>query len=162
VYIAKEKGVLGDFYDQRLEVIDFYHDLSRRIARMRLLGTAHWTKEDYELAFAIKAGYIRIPHGPLYHPDSYKFDADTNASIKRGLFSVRRWVGPVGGLPLRKNQDPFPDVPNPDLRGLHYKDDGTTFGQANQAGQRAAIALPSFGANAAYTANFREPAIAGL
>lgn len=113
--------MLGDFYDQRLEVIDFYHDLSRRIARMRLLGTAHWTKEDYELAFAIKAGYIRIPHGPLYHPDSYKFDADTDAAVKRGLFSVRRWVGPVGGAHLRKDQDPFPQIPTPQLLGKHYE-----------------------------------------
>lgn len=112
--------MLGDFYDQRLEVIDFYHDLSRRIARMRLLGTAHWTKEDYELAFAIKAGYIRIPHGPLYMPDSYKFDANTDAAVKRGLFSVRRWVGPVGGEHLRRDQDPFPQIPTPQLFGNHY------------------------------------------
>lgn len=119
VYIAKEKGVLGDFYDQRLEVIDFYHDLSRRIARMRLLGTAHWTKEDYELAFAIKAGYIRIPSGPLYMPNSYVFGT-ADAEIKRGLFNVRRWVGPVSAHGLRSDQDPFPNLPIAP-NGLRFK-----------------------------------------
>lgn len=130
MYVAKEKGVLGDWYDQRLEVIDFYHDLSRRIARMRLLGTASWSKEDYELAFAIKAGYIRLPKGALYLPDSYTFGENVNRQIKRGLFNARRWIGKVvHGDKLRRQQDPFPDLPDStNTDGYGARDQGTNAG----------------------------------
>ena len=119
--------MLGDWYDQRLEVIDYYHDMSRRIARMRLLGTAAWTKEDYELAFAIKAGYLRLPNGALYLPESYTFGETPDQQVKRGLFNVRRWVGDnVNGTRLRNLQDPFPDLPTSVLagRGLGAQDLG--------------------------------------
>ena len=114
MYIAKEKGVLRDWYDSRLEMIDYYHDLSRRIARMRLLGTAHWTEEDYQLAFAIQAGYLKLPSGPLYLPESYKVYGSESDHIKRGLFNVRRWVGAPEGQSFRNHQDPFPNLPKPD------------------------------------------------
>src|SRR5688572_21802598 len=89
------------------------HELSRRVARMKLLGVAAWDKEDYELAYAIKNGIVKLPQKALFDPDAYKLDGDGpdgNAkAINRGLFNVHRYTAP------RKDyfqfQDPFPQLP---------------------------------------------------
>ena len=152
MYIAKEKGVLGDWYDQRLEVIDYYHDMSRRIARMRLLGTAAWTKEDYELAFAIKAGYLRLPRGALYLPESYTFDENPDQQVKRGLFNVRRWIKyDVAGDQLRKLQDPFPTLPAGNLAA------GDGLGALDVMGPQA-----QYGSGTKLSALFGTPATANI
>lgn len=113
MHIAREKGLLGDYYNDRLEVIDHMHELSRRVARMKLLGVAAWKKEDYELAYAIKNGIVKLPQGKLFDPESYmldgKGDAGNKAGIARGLFNVHRYTK------MRTDkwnyQDPFPSLP---------------------------------------------------
>jgi hypothetical protein len=79
---------------------------------MRLLGRASWSKEDYELCYAIKQGYVQLPKGSLFNPDSYNLGQDGSANLKRGLFNVRRWAGELKDPKfLRKDNDPFPEMP---------------------------------------------------
>lgn len=80
---------------------------------MRLLGRASWSREDYQLAFALKHEYIKLPKGSLFDPNSYNTEVDNNAAVRRGLFNVRRWVGELrSGDRLRADNDPFPELPN--------------------------------------------------
>lgn len=109
MYIATEKGILGDWYQERLELIDYMHNLSKQIAKMRLMGRANWTKADYDLAYEIKSGLVEIPSGPLYKPESYLMGRTPQQNLKRGLFNVRRWIG-YTPLMDPKN-DPFPELP---------------------------------------------------
>lgn len=109
MYIATEKKIFGDWYEERLELIDYMHNLSKQIARMRLLGRANWSKDDYDLAYEIKSGLVEIPSGPLYKPESYLMGRTHAENVKRGLFNVRRWIGKTD-LMDPKN-DPFPDLP---------------------------------------------------
>ena len=78
---------------------------------MRCLGRAHWTEEDYKLAYAIKQGWIHVPTGPLWDPKSYLHHQNEAVSIRRGLFNPRRWHTAKDGKRLRKENDPFPDLP---------------------------------------------------
>ena len=112
MYIARERGVLGDWYEQRLELIDEMHEISKRVAKMRLLGRANWGKEDYELAYAIKNGHLQIPTGALWDPKSYEFDPDVTSAIKRGLFNPRRWHSWKDPKTEKRQNDPFPDLPS--------------------------------------------------
>jgi hypothetical protein len=110
VYIATEKRIFGDWYEERLELINKMHELSAQIAKMRLMGRANWSKADYDLAYEIKSGLVEIPTGPLYKPESYLMGRTHAENIKRGLFNVRRWIGET---PLfDKKNDPFPDLPD--------------------------------------------------
>lgn len=110
MHIAREKGLLGEYYNDRLELIDHMHELSRRVARMKLLGVAAWDKEDYELAYAIKTGIVKLPKGELFNPESYLLDKDVKSAMRRGLFNVRRYTEPR--LDYFGKQDPFPNLPN--------------------------------------------------
>lgn len=116
MYIATEKGILGDWFQERLELIEYMHNLSKQIAKMRLLGRANWTKADYDLAYEIKSGLVEIPSGPLYKPESYLMGRTPQENVKRGIFNVRRWIGytPL----LKKDNDPFPDLPAVEPRSL--------------------------------------------
>jgi hypothetical protein len=111
VALARDKGVLNDYFEDRLKVIDEYHDLSKKVARMRLLGRHAWTGEDYQVAYAIKSGYLKLPRGSLWDPNAYTVDENEKASLTRGFFNVKRYG--LGGSTnhLRRNQDPFPDLP---------------------------------------------------
>lgn len=110
--LARQNGALGDYYETRLQVIDEAHEISRRIARMRLLGRASWSREDYQLAFALKHGYIKLPKGSLYDPAAYNTEPDNASAIRRGLFNVKRWVGDLrDSSRLRVDNDPFPELP---------------------------------------------------
>jgi hypothetical protein len=142
VYIAKQKGILNDYYDQREELIDYYHDLSRRIAKMRLRGEASWTKEDYELAYGIRSGMIMLPSGELWDPSAYKMGIDSNNErIKRGLFNVRRWITGVDGRDMRRTQDPFPSLPTVDSNTFRTR---TPLGGADYIRDMAARAGDAF------------------
>lgn len=104
--------MLGDWYKSRIDLIKDMHQLSEQIATMRCLGRAHWNKDDYELAYAIKNGHITVPKGSLWNPKSYLKPEDEQANIRRGLFNVRRWHNINDGANrLRKENDPFPDLP---------------------------------------------------
>jgi hypothetical protein len=128
VHIAREKGLLGEYYNDRLELIDHMHELSRRVARMKLLGVAAWDKEDYELAYAIKTGIVKLPKGELFNPESYMMDKDNAAAAKRGLLNIRRYT------PYRVDyfgkQDPFPNLPaDPSAYGNSTVDAGFLVGK---------------------------------
>lgn len=120
MHIAREKGLLGEYYGDRLELIDHMHELSRRVARMKLLGVAAWDKEDYELAYAIKNGIVKLPTGALFDPDSYMLDGKNNnaGAIQRGLFNVHRYTQPR--LDKWKYQDPFPSLPITDAQNSNF------------------------------------------
>lgn len=111
VYLAREKGILTDYYDDREKLIDYWHDVSARIAKMRLLGRSSWGPEDYKLAYAIKTGVLRLPSGSLMNPESYKLgQADEGVNRARGFFNPFRLFRGWKSNYLRTNEDPFPDL----------------------------------------------------
>lgn len=135
VALAREKGVLSDYYDDREKLIDYWHDVSARIAKMKLLGRSAWGPEEYKLAFAIKTGVLKLPDGSLMNPESYKLgEKNIGDNFTRGFFNPKRMFKQVVTKYLRSNEDPFPDLKdfekdtNPiDIAGL-YKGTGDTSG----------------------------------
>lgn len=133
VALAREKGVLSDYYDDREKLIDYWHDVSARIAKMKLLGRSAWGPEEYKLAFAIKTGVLKLPDGSLMDPKSYKLgERTTGDNFTRGFFNPKRMFKQVVTKYLRSNEDPFPDLTNfekdtnpIDIAGL-YKGTGDT------------------------------------
>lgn len=110
VALAREKGVLGDYYDDREKLIDYWHDVSARIAKMRLLGRSAWGPEDYKLAFAIKSGVLTLPTGSLMDPKSYKLGQEDKANAQRGFFNPFRMFKGLQSKHLRDTEDPFPEL----------------------------------------------------
>jgi hypothetical protein len=121
VALARDKGILSDYFTTREETIDKYHDLSKQIAKMRLRGRSAWTAEDYQLAYAIKSGVIKLPQGSLFNPTSYLLDDPKDAdadNAKRGFFNPKRLFSTMSSKYLRDKEDPFPELggvnPQPD------------------------------------------------
>lgn len=110
VALAREKGVLGDYYDEREKLIDYWHDVSARIAKMRLLGRSAWGPEDYKLAYAIKTGVLRLPGGSLMSPDSYRLGGSSLDNKRRGFFNPHRMFRGWSSRFLRSREDPFPEL----------------------------------------------------
>lgn len=110
VALAREKGVLGDYYDEREKLIDYWHDVSARIAKMRLLGRSAWGPEDYKLAYAIKTGVLRLPSGSLMQPDSYRLGGTNTQNRRRGFFNPHRLFRGWSSRFLRTREDPFPEL----------------------------------------------------
>lgn len=110
VALAREKGVLGDYYDEREKLIDYWHDVSAKIAKMKLLGRSAWGPEEYKLAFAIKTGVLELPTGSLMNPESYKMDKTNEVNFARGFFNPKRMFKQVTTKYLRSREDPFPDL----------------------------------------------------
>jgi len=110
VALAREKGVLGDYYDEREKLIDYWHDVSARIAKMRLLGRSAWGPEDYKLAFAIKTGVLKLPTKSLMSPDAYMLGNNATQAKNRGFFNPHRMFKGWSSNFLRKTEDPFPEL----------------------------------------------------
>lgn len=110
VSLARERGVLKDYFDDREKLIDYAHDLSRQIAKMRLNGRSTWGPEEYKLAFAIKSGVLELPKGSLMDPSSYRNGKSNDANIKRGFFNPNRLFPGMRSRYLRNHEDPFPDL----------------------------------------------------
>lgn len=139
VALAREKGVLSDYYDDREKLIDYWHDVSAKIAKMKLLGRSAWGPEDYKLAFAIKTGVLKLPHGSLMDPASYKLEGpDEATNFQRGFFNPKRMFKQVVSKYLRSHEDPFPDLGDFELRtdsiripGLYNENDKGGVGNAD-------------------------------
>lgn len=113
VALAREKGVLSDYYDDREKLIDYWHDVSSKIAKMKLLGRSAWGPEDYKLAFAIKTGVLKLPKGSLMDPASYKKiggSGDDADNFNRGFFNPKRLFKQITSKYLRSHEDPFPEL----------------------------------------------------
>lgn len=117
VALAREKGVLGDYYDTREKLIDYYHDISARVAKMRLLGRSAWGPEDYKLAYAIKTGVLKLPTGSLMNPTSYRLGGSNAQNKRRGFFNPHRMFRGITSSYLRDSEDPFPDLSRPNATG---------------------------------------------
>ena len=104
--LAKKKGVLTDYYKTREDVIDFYHDLSRKLARMRNKGVAFMDEEEYKILYAIHTGTLHMPdiRVGLMTPDGYpKTD-----NFRRGVFNPHVIFGISStNVPYTDHQDPF-------------------------------------------------------
>lgn len=104
--MAKKKGVLTDYYQTREDVIDFYHDLSKRLAKLRNKGVAFMTEEDYKLLYAIHDGTLQMPSMQvgLMSPNGYP---DKN-NFRRGMFNphVIFGIDRINGKQFTK-QDPW-------------------------------------------------------
>lgn len=140
VALAREKGVLSDYYDDREKLIDYWHDVSAKIAKMKLLGRSAWGPEDYKLAFAIKTGVLKLPTGSLMNPASYKLEGpDEATNFQRGFFNPKRMFKQVVSKYLRSHEDPFPDLVNFEaattsirIPGLYDQDDKGGVGIADR------------------------------
>lgn len=113
--MARQNGLLDDYDNEQLEILNENIQNVAQVARMRALGRDRWNMDDYKLAFAIKSGQIKLPANdkPLWDPEAHMLEADNKASVQRGLFNVKRWIGNQKTAEyLRSNQDPFPDLPN--------------------------------------------------
>lgn len=117
VQLAREKGVLNEYFDEREKLIDYWHDVSARIAKMRLLGRSEWGPEDYKLAYAIKSGVMKLPKGSLMNPQSYLDGMNTKNSINRGLFNPFRLFPTRTDKYLRTQEDPFKDLSDAPTQG---------------------------------------------
>lgn len=123
MYIARQNGLLNDYDDEQLEILEENIKNVAQVARMRAKGRDRWGKDDYDLAFALKSGQVKLPDPKyaLWDPRAHMmgFEEDQAGAIKRGLFNVRRWLGVQNdGKWLRKSQDPFPDLPGLDGSSL--------------------------------------------
>lgn len=112
VALAREKGVLGDYYDDREKLIDYMHDISAKIAKMRLLGRSAWGPEEYKLAYAVKSGVLKLPKESLMNPRAYLLgDKGSNEkNIARGFFNPFRMFKSITSKYLRDTEDPFPEL----------------------------------------------------
>ena len=117
MHLARQQGLLQDYDKEQVEILEENIKNVLEVAKMRALGRDRWGPEQYQLAFMIKHGIIKLPRGdkPLWDPEAHMMGESDESAIKRGLFNVRRWLGQTrGGQYLRTNQDPFPDLPNLD------------------------------------------------
>lgn len=113
--MARQQGLLEDYDNEQLEILNENIQNVAQVARMRALGRDRWTMDDYKLAFAIKSGQVKLPPAdkPLWMPEAHMLEPDDDKSVQRGLFNVKRWIGSQKTANyLQKNQDPFPDLPN--------------------------------------------------
>jgi len=143
VALAREKGVLGDYYDEREKLIDYWHDVSARIAKMRLLGRSAWGPEDYKLAYAIKTGVLQLPSGSLMQPDSYRLGGTNAQNKRRGFFNPHRMFRGWSSRFLRTREDPFPE-----LSGQPAANDGFSGGQFSSQGGLFSLQGDQYDSNA--------------
>lgn len=110
VALAREKGVLSDYYDDREKLIDYWHDVSAKIAKMRLLGRSAWGPEEYKLAFALKTGVLKLPTGSLMNPEAYKLGESNDHNYTRGIFNPLKMFKQATSKYLQHHEDPFPEL----------------------------------------------------
>lgn len=72
-------------FEEKIKLVEAQLDLQSKLAKLRILGPR--TQEDYMLIFAIQHGYIAIPKGPVFNPDSLE-----KTDFHRGLFNVKKWL----------------------------------------------------------------------
>lgn len=87
--MAKKKGVLDEYYKTREETIDFYHKLSKKIAKLRLRGISSWKPKHYKLMYALAAGVLMPPSAELalWNPNAYLGMKNKETTFRRGLFN---------------------------------------------------------------------------
>ncbi len=87
--MAKKKGVLDEYYKTREESIDFYHKLSKKIAKLRLRGISSWKPKHYKLMYALAAGVLMPPSAQLalWDPNAYLGMKNKETTFRRGLFN---------------------------------------------------------------------------
>jgi hypothetical protein len=146
VQLAREKGLLKEYFDSREKTIDYWHEISRQIAKMRLLGRSYWGPEDYRLAFAIKTGVLKLPKGSLFDPKSYLLGEASEANIKRGFFNPLRLFKGLRSRYLRTHEDPFPDLSAPKDSPLVTGIPGADTGSADLFGVMDYAQGPAYGA----------------
>lgn len=72
-------------FDEKIKLVESQLDLQLKLAKLRILGPR--SREDYMLIFAIQHGYIAIPKGPVFDPESLE-----KTDFHRGLFNVKKWL----------------------------------------------------------------------
>lgn len=95
VALAKKKGVLDDYYQSRLEVIDFYTKLSKKIAKLRLRGISQWKPKHFKIMYAIQNGTLIPPDmlvnsimNPLAYPGvNGSLSLGSGRARQRGIFN---------------------------------------------------------------------------
>lgn len=133
---ARDNGLLQDFDNEQKEIVFENIENVKKVAEMRLMGRDRWGPEQYQLAFMIKHGILKLPDGtkPLWDPKAHMLEGDNEAAIKRGLFNVKRWLGNTkSGLYLRYHQDPFPDLPALNAWSFTGDDMPNVFGAGSKA-----------------------------
>ena len=112
---------MDDYYSTRLEVIEFYTKLSKKIAKLRLRGMSSWKPKHYKLMYAIQNGTL-LPPDPLVHsimnPNAYPGSEGYNTKFgvqrarQRGIFNPHYLFEPVqangqDGAGYADKEDPF-------------------------------------------------------
>lgn len=101
---------MDDYYSTREETIDFYHKLSKKIAKLRLRGISSWKPKHYKLMYALSTGTLIPPSAQraLWDPNAYPGTSTTTRPIamKRGLFNPYALFG-YHTFVVGKNEDPF-------------------------------------------------------
>jgi hypothetical protein len=57
-----------DVFQEKIKLVEDQLDIQAKLAKIRILGPK--TREDYMLLFAIQHGYIAVPAGPVFDPNS--------------------------------------------------------------------------------------------
>jgi hypothetical protein len=102
--------VLDDYYKTREETIDFYHKLSKKIAKLRLRGISSWKPKHFKLMYALRSGVLIPPSAEksLYDPQAYVGTGKTKEkALRRGLFNPHVVFGNAVITTNYKNNDPF-------------------------------------------------------
>lgn len=111
MFIARQNGLLDGVVKSQWDIIQENVNNALQVAKMKVNGRDRWTSEDYQFAFMVKKGIIKIPKGPIWEPKTHMIDKDNASSIKRGLFNVKRWFGsPLDGSDMQYMEDPFPEL----------------------------------------------------
>jgi hypothetical protein len=74
-----------DVFQEKIKLVEDQLDIQAKLAKIRILGPK--TREDYMLLFAIQHGYIAVPAGPVFDPNSLE-----KTDFHRGLFNIKKWL----------------------------------------------------------------------
>lgn len=110
---------MDDYYQSRLEVIEFYTKLSKKIAKLRLRGISQWKPKHFKIMYAMQSGTL-IPPDPEVHSimNPLAYPGVTGSTVmgvqrarQRGIFNPHYLFAPItpaanGGF-KRGGEDPF-------------------------------------------------------
>lgn len=93
--------MLDDYYSSRLDVIEFYTRLSKKIAKLRLRGMSSWKPKHYKLMYALHNGTLLSPDRmirSIMDPKAYPGTdgssvMSTQDAKQRGIFNIKYLFG---------------------------------------------------------------------
>ena len=91
VALARQNGLLQDYYTSREKEIEYLGENAIRLAKIQLKGKEGRNLEDMRFLYEVQRGNIRLPGGNLWDPSTYSKSTDTD--YQRGLFNIKRFNG---------------------------------------------------------------------